>query len=73
MRIYQSGPGPDMTPESVHVRVRPLLFSYPLALGPLGVWWGLTLGLAAASAILWKKFSTAPLRQSAPNGLYVGF
>ncbi|SPJ41767.1 Multidrug resistance protein NorM [Corynebacterium diphtheriae subsp. lausannense] len=33
-----------------------LLFSYPLALGPQGVWWGLTLGLAAASAVLWKKF-----------------
>ena len=71
MRIYQSGP--DMTPENGQARVRPLLFAYPLALGPQGVWWGLTLGLAAASAILWKSFSPAPLRQRGPDGVYVCF
>ena len=46
-----------------------LLFAYPLGLGPQGVWWGLTLGLSVASAVLWKQFfrSTASEKLSHPT------
>lgn len=36
-----------------------LLFAFPLGLGPHGVWWGLTVGLAVAAGMLWRRFALA--------------
>ncbi|GGK48788.1 MATE family efflux transporter [Nocardia camponoti] len=33
-----------------------LLFAFPLNLGPAGVWWGLTLGLAATALLMLRKY-----------------
>ena len=36
-----------------------LILAFPIGLGPHGVWWGLVIGLASSSIILWRAFLLA--------------